>query len=188
MKISKGSLRNFLIPFLITTVIVVLFYWILIDWYDPIGLYLSFMIIPLFLAVILILFTGILAIPIAIYFQIKRKGLPNFIIITVGIIAGFAVGMVLSSPIHTWDREQRNRSGMIISEYIEDYKSTHGFYPELLEDLDLEEIDENLPRNYKSNRFLYLSNQKEYQLIILIPIFDRWVWNPETREFDYKDF
>ena len=103
------------------------------------------------------------------------------------LVFGIYLGFILLNPIYNWDRDQRQKSGLILSESLEIYKKGNGKYP-----TDLTEIKDeltHLPSAYSWYKFSYhLKSDNNYDLDIPIPIMDRWHWDREKQVFIYSDF
>ena len=101
-------------------------------------------------------------------------------------VFGTYLGFAILTPIDNWDEQQRQKSGLIISDSLENYKRTKGSYP-----TDLSAIKDDLavlPLTYTWDKFDYHVTDDSYDLDIPIPIMDRWHWNKEKKTFVYSDF
>ena len=119
---------------------------------------------------------------------VKKKPSNKWLTRINGIALGYYLGYLLLIPINYWDERQRNLSGQIVVEKLEEFKALRGKYPDKLTDLDLKQIDTLLPLAYKSDRFNYSVRDNKFDLDIPIPIMDRWHWNNDKKIFDYSDF
>jgi len=103
------------------------------------------------------------------------------------LVFGTYLGFLILIPINNWDKTQRQKSGLIISETLDKYKTEYGKYP-----TDLSEIKQeltSLPSTYTWDKFNYnLTSENDYDLDIPIPIMDRWHWDKEQKVFIYSDF
>ncbi len=144
--------------------------------------------LPIILVLFLAGLSGLITIPIGLYRFIKKQALSKWLVRSIGLATGFYIGLLLQNPIGNWDEEQRNISGNIIATELDEFKLNNKTYPDSLTQLDLEELDKSLPATYKVNRFTYMIRNGEYDLDIPIPIFDRWHWNKDKKEFEYDAF
>lgn len=132
--------------------------------------------------------SGLITIPIGLIRVIRKRFIPNKLILLIGFGIGFYIGLILQQPIHSWDSRQRNLSGKIVTTELENYKNKYGHYPDSLTQLDLTQLNETLPKTYKIDRFIYYFKDGKYDLNIPILIMDRWHWNKDKYEFVYDDF
>jgi len=101
-------------------------------------------------------------------------------------VFGIYLGFALVNPISNWDEQQRQKSGLIINDSLENYKRINGSYP-----TDLTAIKDDLsslPSTYTLEKFNYHVTNDSYDLDIPILIMDRWYWDKEKRVFVYSDF
>lgn len=149
---------------------------------------LELLLLPFIIILFLIGLSGIVIIPIGLYRLFKKQNLNKWLVLFIGLSIGFYLGLLLQKPIDNWDRKQRNLSGQLLTLEIEKHKTLNGEYPKSLNELNISFLNETLPRTYKIDRFTYNVRQGDYDLDIPIPIFDRWHWNKENKEFEYSDF
>jgi len=124
--------------------------------------------------------------PIIIYRVIKKQTVHAGVLALFFASIGILTGLSAHRPIDSWDEVQRNRSGRLISEELEIYKSKNGSYPSKLSHLDTLKLNSTLPRTYPFHRFTYHPTNQEYDLDI--PIFlDRWHWEKEKQVFMHSD-
>jgi hypothetical protein len=146
------------------------------------------LLLPFIIILSLIGLIGIIIIPIGLYRLFKKQNLSKWLVLCIGLSIGFYLGLILQNPIDNWDRNQRNISGQLLIKALENYKSLNGEYPKSLNQLNVSYLNETLPRTYQIERFTYSISQGDYDLDIPIPIYDRWHWNKENKEFEYSDF
>lgn len=99
---------------------------------------------------------------------------------------GTYLGLFLLSPITNWDKDQRQKSGLIIAQTLEHYKSRHGSYPTTLSEIKNELTP--LPPTYSLDKFDYHITDTSYDLDIPAAIMDRWHWDKEKNDFIYSDW
>lgn len=103
------------------------------------------------------------------------------------LVFGAYIGFIMLRPITTWDDEQRQKGGLIVSNNLETYKAKHGRYPPDL--LKIRNNLQDLPSTYPIEKFSYhLKSDSVYDLDIPIPIMDRWHWDKEKEVFELDDF
>ncbi|TAD94762.1 MAG: hypothetical protein EAZ97_16385 [Bacteroidetes bacterium] len=174
-----------LIPSILLSIILTITCWTIGLFY--VGLDLLFL--PLMLLLFLIGISGIITIPIGFYRFIKKQIVGKGLSIFIGLSIGFYFGLLLQKPIDNWDTEQRNLSGQILATELENYKNLNGVYPKKLSQLNLSNLNNELPNNYQIQRFTYfVRDNGKYDLDIPIPIFDCWHWNENKKAFIYNDF
>lgn len=149
---------------------------------------LELLLLPVLVIIFGIGIFGILTLPFFFYKIFKRRVVSMRLKYIISAAIGFCIGLILNKPISSWDEEQRNLSGKIVSTEIEKFKQENGYYPEALSALNRMKLDHSLPTNYKTDRFIYRLTGDSYDLDIPIPIMDRWHWNGEAQEFEYDDF
>ena len=149
---------------------------------------LDFFLTPLMVIWFIIGLSGLLTIPLGIYCLIKRQIIGKWLILSICLSIGFYFGQLLQMPIDNWDIKQRNISGEILTAKIENFKKLTGNYPDSLTQLGIDKLNNLLPKTYQIDKFTYFIREQEYDLEILIPVFDRWNWDKEKREFVYQDF
>jgi len=132
--------------------------------------------------------SGVITIPLGLYRLVRKQPLNKWVTRFIGLAIGFYLGLLFQKPIDTWDRQQRNISGQILTSEIEKFKDENGQYPNSLKQLNLEDLNKSLPHTYKTDRFTYFVRNGDYDLDIPIPILDRWHWNKDKKEFEYDDF
>lgn len=146
------------------------------------------LLLPVYVIMFGIWVFGIIALPFVLYRIYKRRSVPLRLKSVISASTGFVVGLILNTPISNWDEEQRNLSGRILYNEINIYMQEKGYYPESLSSLNQLKLDQSLPSNYKTDRFIYHLTDDGFDLNIQIPIMDRWHWNEEAQEFEYDDF
>ena len=102
------------------------------------------------------------------------------------LIFGNYIGFLLLNPITDWDEQQRQKSGLMISAALENFKKENGRYPKILSEVKNDLT--TLPFTYTLDKFNYHVMDSTYDLDIPIPIMDRWHWDIEKRTFEYNDF
>ena len=103
------------------------------------------------------------------------------------LIFGTYLGFLLLNPITNWDQQQRQKSGLMISETYENFKKVRARYPSDLTEVKSDLID--LPFTYTLDKFNYnVKDDNTYDLDIPIPIMDRWHWDSEKKVFEYSDY
>lgn len=144
------------------------------------------LLLPLMFGLFILMLSG----PIIIVIYLIRKNQAEQKIKYLGFLKSCAfgtyLGFVLLKPVDTWDERQRQRSGLIISATLENYKRIKGSYP-----TDLTVIKGELsvlPSTYTWDKFSYHVTDHSYDLDIPIPIMDRWHWDKEKKTFVYSDF
>jgi hypothetical protein len=129
--------------------------------------------------------------PVVLVIYLKRKnrdgrGLKNLGRLK-SLVFGAYLGLIMLNPVDNWDKEQRQKSGLIVSESLERYKGKKGNYPK-----DLAEIKSelsNLPSTYPWDKFQYhVREDNTYDLDVPIPILDRWHWDRNKKVFLYDDW
>jgi hypothetical protein len=112
--------------------------------------------------------------------KIKNLGLLK------SLVFGAYLGFALLKPIFNWDELQRQKSGLIISKALENFKNAKGNYPTELAEIKDDLSD--LPIAYKWDKFNYHATDDSYDLDIPVPIMDRWHWERDKKVFVYDDF
>lgn len=130
--------------------------------------------------------------PIILIFYLKRKnkegghGIKNLGRLK-NLVFGTYLGFLLLNPITDWDKRQRQKSGLMISETLENFKKGKGEYPSDLAEVKSDLTD--LPFTYTLDKFNYnIKDDNTYDLDIPIPIMDRWHWEIEKKVFEYSDY
>ena len=98
---------------------------------------------------------------------------------------GVCLGLILLNPITQWDNGQRQKSGLMVSRALEQYKSNNGSYPPSLSEIK-DQLTE-LPSTYSWDKYNYHLTDTSYDLDIPAAIMDIWHWDSEKSEFVYTD-
>jgi hypothetical protein len=176
-------MKRLLIPIFLGVILTMTFYTIGIFFFGA-----DILLLPLVIVLFLIGLIGLVTLPLGLYRLIRKQTINKWLTRFIGLAIGFYLGLIFQKPIDNWDREQRNISGQILTEELDNFYQNNGHYPDSLTQLNLENLNKSLPYTYQSDRFTYFIKQGEYDLDIPIPIFDRWHWNKEKNEFEYDDF
>ncbi len=146
------------------------------------------LLLPIMLGILLLSLSG----PVILIFYLIRKNKDGGLKIKnlgrlKNLTLGTYLGLLLINPIADWDEQQRQKSGLFISEALENFKNREGKYPS-----DVTEVKNNLtelPFTYTLEKFSYhIKDDKTYDLDITVPVMDRWHWDREKRVFVYSDF
>lgn len=159
--------------------------------YYTIGIFffgVDIILLPVILILFLIGVLGLITIPVGLYRLIRKQSVNKWLTWIIGLAIGFYLGLILQKPIDNWNREQRNISGQIVTAELEKFKQENGQYPDSLTQLNIDDLNKSLPSTYHTHRFDYFTINGGYNLNIPIPIFDRWHWNKDKKEFEYDDF
>ena len=170
-------MKKIILPTSLATVIVTGFYAGAI-FYEGSDLLLMPFILILGLTAIL----GILTIPILGFRTIKNKSISKVLIWISGLALGTYLGFFVTEPLNNWDFEQRNLSRKLIIAELENFKANNLKYPEHLDELNTELLNEQLPSNYQLDRFSYNRTDGEFQLDI--PGLNLLHWNNETQTWN----
>tara|TARA_R110002012_G_scaffold320819_1_gene545759 strand:- start:20625 stop:21170 length:546 start_codon:yes stop_codon:yes gene_type:complete len=147
---------------------------------------LEFLLLPFMLIVLTAGIVGVVTIPLTAYKVYKSQRISNWLNWLNGLAIGAYFGYLITIPILDWDEEQRNLSGILVSEHLEEYRNKNGTYPTELSDLQVAQLNKKLPNTYQLDRFSYFVKENEYALDIPIPITDRWHWNREEQKWEYE--
>jgi hypothetical protein len=167
----------------ITSTLVTVFCWTIGIFYWGLDL----LLLPVMMGIFFIAVSG----PVVVIIYLIRKNRDGQGLKNLGRLKSLAfgayLGLILLNPVDNWDEEQRQKSGLIVSESLERYKGQKGNYPK-----DLAEIKSelsNLPTTYPWDKFHYhVKEDNTYDLDILIPIMDRWHWDKDKNKFLYDDW
>ena len=176
-------MKRILIPIFLGVILTMTFYTIGIFFFGV-----DLLLLPLGIVLFLIGLTGLVTLPIGLYRLLRKQTINKWLTRFVGLAIGFYLGLIFQRPIDNWDKNQRNISGQILTSEIEKFKENNGEYPSTLNQLSLKDLNVSLPETYQTDRFTYFVREGEYDLDIPIPIFDRWHWNKDKKEFEYDDF
>jgi hypothetical protein len=140
--------------------------------------------LPFITVVFIVGLFGVVLIPIALFIILRKNPVKKWILVSIGVFFGMLLGMIWQQRINDWDSVQRNLSGQILSQELEDFRLDKGHYPDSLPQLDLNRINAKLPSHYQMERFIYSKNEIQYELGIPIPFFEKYKWNTELNKFE----
>lgn len=146
----------------------------------------EFIFLPVTIVLLIIGAISVITIPISIFRYFYKKNTDKRILYINGCALGLYIAYLIMIPINKWDEKQRNTSGKVVSEALKVYKEKHGNYPDSLQQLNIKDLNKNLPGTYQINRFSYHSQNEDYHLDIPIPITDRWHWNHKEERWEYQ--
>ncbi len=105
------------------------------------------------------------------------------------IIIGVFLGNFLISPIHQLNDKWRNEAGQLIVKTLTAHYQQFKQYPQQLENLSPEnkaQLNKQLPLAYPLKRFRFSGQGNKYFFYTTgYFMFDKWIWNKESQQFDF---
>ncbi len=170
-------MKKIILPAFVATATVAGFYTLTI-FYEGADL----LLLPLVVILGLVGLFGIITIPFFIFLIVKKRPGGRVLIWVTGLALGTYLGFIAVTPLINWDRDHRDLSGKLISIEIENYKAIHEQYPENLNELNTELLNDVLPSTYQLKRFSYRRTDDYYDLDI--PGLTLLHWNTKTGNWE----
>lgn len=137
----------------------------------------------------LLVVSGLFYVPLLVAKKLIKKTITSREIQDLSIIIGVVLGNLISSPMHRLDDQWRNQAGRLIVDNLTVYRQQHQGYPSRLDDLLPEhkaQLNKQLPFSYPLKRFRLSGGADGFFLYTTSYfIFDKWIWNDKTQQFDF---
>lgn len=95
-----------------------------------------------------------------------------------------ALSIFFTGFVHTWDKQQCNKGGRIITQALEKYRHTHQAYPDNLDQI--KHLLHDLPTTY-NYRYAPKNTRKTYNLYAFKKYGGLQFWSEEEGGFEYVD-